>query len=70
MNSKFNLEFLDDYLDESIRIAHFQKTLKNELLRVSEKISEALMSGNKIMFCGNGGSASTRSTQLLNLLSI
>ena len=58
MNSKFNLEFLDDYLDESIRIAHFQKTLKNELLRVSEKINEALMSGNKIMFCGNGGSAS------------
>ena len=58
MNNKFNTNFLEEYLDESIRIAKYQKTLKNKIIKLSENLLAALNSGNKIMFCGNGGSAS------------
>lgn len=50
--------FLTESLNESADAK--LKTLKecsSEILKVADTIKKAFMSGNKVMFCGNGGSA-------------
>ena len=49
---------VSDYLQESLRIAEFQISLKGEIHEVYKAIIESLNSGGKILLCGNGGSAS------------
>lgn len=54
-----NLEFLKDEISRSIQVK--QKLLDDtmlleQVLKVSRNCSDALKSGGKIIFCGNGGS--------------
>tara|TARA_X000000368_G_C22914818_1_gene660290 strand:- start:282 stop:875 length:594 start_codon:yes stop_codon:yes gene_type:complete len=63
MSNKYNKldhenEFIPAYLEESLKVAQYQKTLTKELYEVYEIIIEALNQGGKILLCGNGGSAS------------
>ena len=50
-------EEVDNYLQESLKIAEYQIGLKDSIIEVSQEMQNAINSGGKIIFCGNGGSA-------------
>ncbi|OUX38263.1 MAG: hypothetical protein CBE33_01130 [Candidatus Pelagibacter sp. TMED273] len=63
MNKKFDPNKISrkeilNYLNQSSEVAEYQLTLIDEIAKVSEMCIETLNSGGKIIFCGNGGSAS------------
>ena len=63
MNKKFDSKKISrkeivNYLNQSSEIAEYQLTLIDEIVKVTEVCIETLNSGGKIIFCGNGGSAS------------
>ena len=63
MNKKFDSRKISrkeivNYLNQSSDIAQYQLTLTDEIVKVSEVCIETLNNGGKIIFCGNGGSAS------------
>jgi D-sedoheptulose 7-phosphate isomerase len=52
------VKFLEESLLESAETKHkILEMCKNDILKASEMIKNAFINGNKIMFCGNGGSA-------------
>ena len=63
MNKKFDSKKISrkeivNYLNQSSEIAEYQLTLIYEIVKVTEVCIETLNNGGKIIFCGNGGSAS------------
>ncbi len=63
MNKKFDSKKISrkeivNYLNQSSEIAEYQLTLTDEIVKISEVCIETLNNGGKIIFCGNGGSAS------------
>ena len=63
MNKKFDSNKISrkeivNYLNQSSDIAEYQLTLIDEIVKVTEVCIETLNNGGKIIFCGNGGSAS------------
>lgn len=63
MNKKFDSNKISrkeivNYLNQSSEIAEYQLTLIDEIVKVTEVCIETLNNGGKIIFCGNGGSAS------------
>ena len=63
MNKKFDSKKIlrkeiVNYLNQSSEIAEYQLTLIDEIVKVTEVCIETLNNGGKIIFCGNGGSAS------------
>ena len=63
MNKKFDSKKISrkeivNYLNQSSDIAEYQLTLIDEIVKVTEVCIETLNNGGKIIFCGNGGSAS------------
>ncbi len=58
MSSSINYQKNLDYLKESIRIAEFQIDIVDQILEVSQVCINSINNSGKILFCGNGGSAS------------
>ena len=56
VNHNINNE-IDNYLNESLKIAEYQKIIKNQIIEISSEMQESLDNGGKIIICGNGGSA-------------
>ena len=56
VNQDINNE-VDNYLNESIKIAEYQKTIKDQIIKISSEMQQSLDNGGKIIICGNGGSA-------------
>ena len=56
VNHNINKE-IDNYLNESLKIAEYQKIIKNQIIEISSEMQESLDNGGKIIICGNGGSA-------------
>ena len=56
VNQDINNE-VDNYLNESIKIAEYQKIIKDQIIKISTEMQKSLDSGGKIIICGNGGSA-------------
>ena len=54
MNSK---ESIEQYLLESGRLVTKSSSLSREIAEISEILISAIKAGNKILWCGNGGSA-------------
>jgi len=50
--------YITKYLDESLRVAEIQNSLVDEIENLTEIILKSLKDGNKLLICGNGGSAS------------
>ena len=48
---------IDNYLNESLKIAEYQKIIKDQIIEISSEMQESLDNGGKIIICGNGGSA-------------
>ena len=57
-SKKISRKEIVNYLNQSSEIAEYQLTLTDEIVKVSEVCIETLNNGGKIIFCGNGGSAS------------
>tara|TARA_Y100000748_G_C15268308_1_gene399642 strand:+ start:105 stop:662 length:558 start_codon:yes stop_codon:yes gene_type:complete len=49
---------IENYLNESLKIAKFQTSIINEIKDISNECINSLNDGGKLIFCGNGGSAS------------
>ena len=56
VNQNINNE-IDNYLNESLKIAEYQKIIKDQIIEISSEMQESLDNGGKIIICGNGGSA-------------
>lgn len=56
--NKVNLVEVENYLNESLKIAKFQTSIINEIKDISNECINSLNGGGKLIFCGNGGSAS------------
>ena len=56
VNHNINNE-IDNYLNESLKIAEYQKTIKDQIIKISSEMQQSLDNGGKIIICGNGGSA-------------
>jgi D-sedoheptulose 7-phosphate isomerase len=50
-------ELIYNHFDEAVAVMSDSKTLAPEILEAAVLISTALKLGNKVMWCGNGGSA-------------
>jgi D-sedoheptulose 7-phosphate isomerase len=50
-------ELIHSHLDEAAAVMQAAKNLTPEILKAAELIATALKLGNKVMWCGNGGSA-------------
>lgn len=50
-------EEVENYLQESLKIAKYQIGLIDSIVEVSQEMQNTINSGGKIIFCGNGGSA-------------
>jgi D-sedoheptulose 7-phosphate isomerase len=60
MACKFDEKFVSNKIKESISVKELilkDETLLKTIIAVSEQIVNAYKSGNKVLFCGNGGSA-------------
>lgn len=53
-----NIENLENSLDKRAKNFVLLRSQKENILNCAELIKTALNNGNKILFCGNGGSAS------------
>ena len=51
-------KFVEDYLNESLKIAKNQLIHNKKIITVAKNIYEKIQSGGSILICGNGGSAS------------
>lgn len=51
-------KFVEDYLNESLKIAKQQLSYNKKIITVAKNIYEKIQSGGCILICGNGGSAS------------
>tara|TARA_B100000674_G_C37617721_1_gene812832 strand:+ start:179 stop:778 length:600 start_codon:yes stop_codon:yes gene_type:complete len=51
-------KFVEDYLNESLKIAKTQLSYNKKIITVAKNIYEKIQSGGSILICGNGGSAS------------
>ena len=51
-------KFVEDYLNESLKIAKNQLSYNKKIITVAKNIYEKIQSGGSILICGNGGSAS------------
>jgi D-sedoheptulose 7-phosphate isomerase len=47
-----------DYLKESLKIAEYQVDIVDKIMEISQVCIESINNSGKILFCGNGGSAS------------
>ena len=56
VNHNINNE-IDNYLNESLKIAEYQKIIKDQIIKISSEMQQSLDNGGKIIICGNGGSA-------------
>ena len=56
VNQNINNE-IDNYLNESLKIAEYQKIIKDQIIEISSEMQESLDNGGKIIICGDGGSA-------------
>ena len=56
--NKVNSIEIENYLNESLKVAKFQTSIINEIKDISNESINSLNSGGKLIFCGNGGSAS------------
>ena len=68
VNQNINKE-IDNFLNESLKIAEYQKIIKDQIIEISSEMQESLDNGGKIIICGNGGSAADAqhfSAELLN----
>ena len=52
-----DIEIIDSYLNEASTLMLESKSLTSSLNTAGELISRSLISGGKLMLCGNGGSA-------------
>lgn len=50
--------YITKYLDESLKVAKIQNNLIDQIENITELILKSLKAGNKLLICGNGGSAS------------
>ena len=51
-------KFVEDYLNESLKIAKHQLSYSKKIITVAKNIYEKIQKGGSILICGNGGSAS------------
>ena len=51
-------KFVEDYLNESLKIAKNQLSYNKKIITVAKNIYEKIQIGGSILICGNGGSAS------------
>lgn len=58
MNDSSNYRNNLDYLKESLKIAEYQVDIVDKILEISQVCIESINNSGKILFCGNGGSAS------------
>ena len=58
MNDSNNYQNNLDYLKESLKIAEYQVDIVDKILEISQVCIEGINNSGKILFCGNGGSAS------------
>ena len=56
-NNDSAYELIQNHFDEAASVMQDSKILASEILKAAELIATALKSGNKVMWCGNGGSA-------------
>ena len=56
VNHNINNE-IENYLNESLKIAEYQKIIKDQIIKISSEMQQSLDNGGKIIICGNGGSA-------------
>ena len=56
--NKVNSIEIENYLNESLKVAKFQTSIINEIKDISNESINSLNNGGKLIFCGNGGSAS------------
>ena len=52
-----HIQLISQHLTEAARVITSSITLAPEILKAAQLISDALINGNKVMWCGNGGSA-------------
>tara|TARA_B100001109_G_scaffold255543_1_gene259148 strand:+ start:11320 stop:11880 length:561 start_codon:yes stop_codon:yes gene_type:complete len=50
-------QYIDKYLDESLRVAKLQLELKPTFLEIANQVLERVLQDGTVFFCGNGGSA-------------
>lgn len=50
-------DYIDEYLNESLRVAQLQLQLKPQFLQIAEEVLQIVNNNGTIFFCGNGGSA-------------
>ncbi|MCE3040316.1 D-sedoheptulose 7-phosphate isomerase [Helicobacter anatolicus] len=51
------IKFIEEELDKHLDVAQNMQRMLPEILKVLELLESALKNGNKILICGNGGSA-------------
>ncbi len=51
-------KFVEKYLNESFKIAEYQISLNEQIIKIAKNIFEKIQNGGNILLCGNGGSAS------------
>tara|TARA_B110000003_G_C16623294_1_gene523925 strand:- start:192 stop:791 length:600 start_codon:yes stop_codon:yes gene_type:complete len=56
--SKISTSDISIFLEESARIADHQLSMIDDIMTISEECVRVLNHGGKLLFCGNGGSAS------------
>lgn len=59
------MSLVTERMEEHAAVLEATKALIPDIEKAGALIKEALASGHKILFCGNGGSAATRSIWLL-----
>jgi len=50
-------QYIDKYLDESLRVAKLQLELKPTFLEIANQVLDRVLQDGTVFFCGNGGSA-------------
>jgi D-sedoheptulose 7-phosphate isomerase len=51
------MTFIDNNFSEHLKVLNESKVLNKMIIEISELITQTLKNGNKIIWCGNGGSA-------------
>lgn len=52
------MSYVDTVIDEHVRVIRTIREMDSSIVLISKLCADALKNGNKILFCGNGGSAS------------
>ena len=61
-------QYIDKYLDESLRVAKLQLELKPTFLEIANQVLERVLQDGTVFFCGNGGSAADAQHLVAELL--